>query len=496
MPTKRSSGLIMHLSSLPGQYGIGSLGEAAFYFIDFLADAGQSFWQMLPLLPPGGGNSPYQSYSSFAGNPFFIDLDLLWKDGLLTGEECRMSRQGSPDQADFAFLKETRLLLLRNAFQRVQNRHREELDAFREEHKDWLLDYALFMALKDYFKGVPLSRWPDTEIQHRTKEAMQRYTKLLAEEISFYIFLQFLFSLQWKAVKDYAHRSGIQIIGDLPIYVSPDSADVWANPSLFQLKSNLSPQYTAGVPADSFSPTGQNWGNPLYDWEAHKKDGYAFWLARIRRNLTYYDLIRLDHFRGFHSYFAIPAHLPDASRGHWMAGPGMEFVRMVLQRVSLNRFIAEDLGELSEAARIFVAGSGLPGMRVLVDAFHPDGTSSFLPHNIPPHAVAYTSTHDTPTFVEWLFKRATPEERRFAMDYLRLGEDEGYGWGAVRGVWASPAALSISPLQDILGLGDDARMNTPATVGGSNWGWRVRREALNGEVSRRLRHLTKTYARM
>lgn len=496
MPIQRSSGLIMHISSLPGRYGIGSLGEQAFRFIDFLANAGQRFWQILPLLPPGGGNSPYQSYSSFAGNPFFIDPDLLRKDGLLTEEECRTAERDSPDGADFAFLLKTRLSLLRRAFFRMRDCHKAEAAAFWAEHSRWLPDYALFMALQDYFGGVSLSSWPDTDILRRTPAAMLRYAKLLKEDISFYSFLQYLFFSQWKAVKSYANRRGIQIIGDLPIYVSPDSADVWAHPDLFHLNLNLSPRFVAGVPADSFSPTGQNWGNSLYNWNTHQKEGYDFWLRRIRHSLSCYDLIRLDHFRGFHSYFEIPAELSDASQGRWRQGPGMDFLNAVFNLFPPDRFIAEDLGDLSDFARAFVAESGLPGMRVLVDAFDSGGESSFLPHNVPPHAVLYTSTHDTPTFVEWLFERAEPEQLRFAIDYLRLREDEGYGWGAVCGAWASPAVLTISPLQDILGLGGDARMNTPATVGGSNWRWRVRQEALNSAVSGRLKHITKTYARI
>jgi 4-alpha-glucanotransferase len=492
----RSSGVLLHLSSLPGPYGVGSMGEDAYRFVDFLQAAGQRYWQILPLVPPGGGHSPYQSHSGIAGNPFLIDLDKLRADELLTEEELQSARQDTKDQVDFDFLAENRMALLYTAF----SRRTPELDGavteFTAAQKSWLPDYALFIALRDHFQGAELAQWPDHAIVRRTAAAMNRYCELLADQIQFHCFLQYLFFTQWQALRSYANERGIYIIGDLPFYISADSADVWANPTLFRVDGKRAPRYFAGVPADSFSPTGQHWGNPLYAWQNHEKENFSFWKLRIRHALSQFDLLRIDHFRAIHSFWEIPAEAETAADGRWKAGPGQKLLDVFFSVGAKDQFLAEDLGDLSEAAHAFVANSGLPTMAVLTDAFDPAYDNAFLPHNVAPNTVLYTSTHDTPTFYQFLMEQADSETRAFAIDYLRLQEAEGYTWGAIAGAFASPARLVVCPLQDILSLGGDARMNTPGTVGGSNWAWRVRKEALNEEVATHLRHLTQVYRRL
>ena len=489
----RASGILLPVFSLPGPYGVGTLGESARQFVDFLAEGGQKFWQILPLVPPGGGDSPYMSPSSFAGNPFFLDLDELARDGLLTQEDLTTARRDHPDRVDYPWLHQTRPPLLRKAWARGREKYAKDFSDFLAREADWLPDYALFLALRDHFGGKELKDWPD-EVRLRRPAAMERYRAELAEECSYHAFLQFLFFRQWTALKAYANGRGISIIGDLPIYVSPDSAEVWSCPELFQLKEDMSPAGVAGVPPDAFTDLGQHWGNPLYDWAYHKKTGFAWWRRRGEHMARLYDVVRIDHFRAFHTYWYIPEGAQDAREGHWEKGPGMELVE-VLRSVPGLALIAEDLGDLDAGALDFIAHSGLPGMKVLVYAFDPVGESAYLPHNCPRDAIMYTGTHDTPTFVQWLFTEASPAERDYAFDYLRLREDEGFGWGAVCGAWMSPCRLAIAPMQDLLGLGGDARINTPGTSGPQNWSWRVRREALNPDVSGRLRKITRTYRR-
>ena len=394
---------------------------------------------------------------------------------------------------DYAWLHQTRLPLLRKAWERGRDKYAPLVARFLEEESLWLPDYALFQAIRSALNGAELADWPD-EIRLRRPEALARYTAEQKDERDFHAFLQLLFFRQWTALKTYANQKGVSIIGDLPIYVSPDSAEVWGNPELFQLKEDMTPSGVAGVPPDAFSATGQHWGNPLYDWDYHKKTGFAWWLRRCAHMARLYDVVRIDHFRAFHTYWSIPNDAKDAREGHWEKGPGMELVN-ALRKVPGLALIAEDLGDLDAGALEFIAGSGLPGMKILVYAFDPVGESAYLPHNCPRDAVVYTGTHDTPTFVQWLFNEASPAERDYAFAYLRLREDEGFGWGAVCGAWMSPCRLAIAPFQDLLGLGGDARINAPGTTGPQNWSWRVRREALNPDVSGRLAHITRIYRR-
>ena len=492
----RSSGILLHLTSLPGSYGIGTLGSEAMHFVDFLQDAGQSYWQILPLVPTGEGNSPYMSPSSAAGNPWLIDLELLHQDNLLTRQELDDARCPDPDHVDFPFLKETRIPLLKKAYHRISEAQKEDIAAFVAQQAAWLPDYALFMACHDKF-SAPFYQWPDSALVRRLKKALDKYRKELADEIGFHCFLQYTFYTQWQALKKYANDKGVKIIGDIPFYVSGDSVDVWVNPKLFQVGKDCLAKLVAGVPPDMFSEEGQFWGNPLYNWKQHEKDGYLWWCNRIRQCMSFYDVIRIDHFRGFDSYWEIPCDAKTAMEGCWRAGPGMKLIDAARANVPEAEFIAEDLGDLTPSAVEFIKDSTLPGMRVLTDAFNDlGGSSAFLPHHCVEGSVMYTGTHDTPTFLQWLFDTADENQRKYAMDYLRLNEKEGYGWGVVAGAWSSVCALAMAPFQDVLGLGADARMNTPGTSGAHNWSWRVRREALNGDVAHRLCHLTWVYGRL
>lgn len=489
--TGRAAGVLLHITSLPGPYGAGTLGREAHAFLDFLARAGQRWWQLLPLTPAGGGDSPYQSPSAFAGNPLLIDPGLLLEEDLLTEKECAAARREAPDRADLDWAKATRGTLLEAAFRRGKEREAAAQARFATENAAWLGDFALFTALRERF-GPPQG-WPGA-LRRRDGETVRRWSEELAERIAFHAWVQFVFQRQWDALRRHARERGVRILGDVPIYVSADSAEVWSRPTLFQVDADLNMTAEAGVPPDGFSPPGQRWGCPLYAWDAHTQEDCAWWLSRLRRAASLYDAARLDHFRGFEACWEIPVGLP-AAEGRWRKGPGMDFLRAVRRALPDVPLVAEDLGTLTPSALEFIAASGLPGMRVLVSAFGAGGASSFLPHRIPENAVVYTSTHDTPTFVEWLFSRASDEERRFAVDYLRLRENEGFGWGAVCGAWQTSARLAIAPMQDILGLGADARMNAPGTVGGDNWRWRVRPEALNAGVAERLRRITEVYGR-
>ena len=488
----RASGILLGISSLPSEYGIGSLGKPARDFADFLCAAGQKYWQILPAGQTGYGDSPYQSFSSFAGNPYFIDIDELVSQGLLTKTEAETAKTAG-EKVYYGALYATRYALLESAYERGRGRLMREILGFYEKNAAWLPDYALFMALSEHFSGKPWTEWND-DIRSRESDAMAKYRSLLGERTGFWIFVQYLFFTQWDKMKKYVNSLGIKIIGDLPVYVAANSADIWASPAEFQLDRDLRCKNVAGVPPDGFSPTGQLWGNPLYRWEAHRETGYQWWITRLWYCFELYDVVRIDHFRAFHTYWSIPGDAETAIEGHWEPGPGMELLNM-LQSIPGLSLIAEDLGDLDQEVRDFIARSGLPGMKILLYAFDPAGESSYLPHNCPPNSVCYTGTHDTPTFVQWLFGEAAQAERDYAIDYLGLRAEEGYGWGAVRGAWASPSRLAIAPMQDLLGLGADARMNAPGTTGEQNWSWRVRSAALNSDVAGKLRHLTRVYRR-
>ncbi len=476
MSNQRASGILMAVSSLPGPYGIGSLGAGAYAFVDFLARAGQCYWQILPLVPPGDGASPYMSPSAFAGNPWFIDLDRLVEEGLLTRQEADSARYDHPDRVDYDWLARTRMPLLRRAWERSRS-----LPAPADVPQlDWLEDYVAFAALHERF-GCCWQEWPAEAVPE-------------PERVEFHRFLQTTFYRQWFALKRYANEKGVRIMGDIPIYLSGDSVEMWKQPELFQRDGDGRLSAVAGVPPDAFCEDGQLWGNPLYDWDGNRESVFDFWLRRMGWCAQLYDAVRIDHFRAFHTYWSVPVGAETAREGHWCPGPGMELLNALRRAQPGLELIAEDLGDLDAQALAFVRNSGIPGMKVLVFAFDPHGESAYLPHNCHGDCVVYTGTHDTPTFVQWL-NEGDPGQTAYARNYLRLRTEEGLGWGVIAGAWATAARLAIAPMQDVLGLGADARMNAPGTMGAHNWTWRVRAEALNDHVSGRLRELTHIYRR-
>ena len=486
----------MHISSLPSPYGIGSMGAQARAFVDFLASAGQSYWQILPICPTGFGDSPYQSYSTHAGNPYFIDLDDLANDGLLWPEEY-MGRSWGDDPAavDYGRLYELRYPVLRLACRRLADSPTEDYAAFCRENAFWLEDYALFMALKQAHGGAPWRAWEPT-LRNREPEVLERARRALGADLDFWRAVQYLFFRQWRALKGYANGKGISIIGDLPIYVSEDGVDVWARRELFQVDGDGTPIEVAGVPPDGFTADGQLWGNPLFDWEAMEKDGYRWWIDRIRYQCAIYDVLRIDHFRGFDSYYAIPYGAANARGGQWRRGPGIALFRALEREAGKQRIIAEDLGYMTDSVRALLEESGFPGMKVLQFAFDSrDGSGEdYLPHNYPAHCVVYTGTHDNDTVLGWM-EHARPADAAYAVEYLRLSREEGWHWGMMRAVWASVGELAVVTAQDVLGLGGEARMNTPSTVG-NNWRWRALPGVFTHELAAKLRHETALYGRM
>ena len=484
----------MPISSLPSPYGIGTLGAEARKFADFLAAGGQSCWQLLPVGPTSYGDSPYQSFSSFAGNPYFIDLDILAEWGLLEPEEYQFLNWGNdPGQADYELLYKNRFQVLRLAVSRLSRGDKFEMRGTLWG-ADWLEDYALFMALKDKFGGASWLDWPE-ELRLREPASLALARKELAAEIDFWKWVQHLFFSQWWSLKEYVNQKNISIIGDLPIYVALDSADVWANPDQFQLDENGRPTEVAGCPPDGFSADGQLWGNPLFDWERMKKDGYAWWLKRIAWQFQICDTLRIDHFRGFDSYYAIPYGDATAKNGRWKPGPGIGFFKAVNKALGKKDIIAEDLGFLTPLVHKLLKDSGYPGMKVLEFAFDSRDTGSdYLPHCYSPHCVVYAGTHDNDTIQGWMAS-APKKDVSFAKAYLRLSKREGYHWGMMRSAWASPADLAVMQFQDLLGLGSEARMNTPSTLG-NNWKWRALPGTFDEKLSKRLRREMKVYQRL
>ena len=488
----RSSGILMHITSLPGPYGVGSMGKQAFAFVDFLKEAGQKLWQILPLSPTGFGDSPYQSCSAYAGNHYLIDLDFLVEEGLLQTEELTCIRWcRKEEKADFGIQYKHRLKVLRLAYSRFAGS--EAFDAFCEDSAAWLPDFALFMALKERNGGKPWYEWSE-ELKHRREDAMAQVRAELADEIRFYSFVQYLFFKQWNALHSYANENGIRIIGDVPIYVPLDSVEVWSNPQLFQLDKKLDPIAVAGCPPDGFTEDGQLWGNPLYRWELHKKQGYSWWLDRLAAAGRMYDVIRLDHFRGFEAYWSVPYGHTTARYGKWVKGPGMSFVKALKKGLPELPLIAEDLGFLTQDVLDLRDAGGWPGMKVLQFAFDPKEPSDYLPHTYVQNSVCYTGTHDNMTMRQW-FETATAEEVAFAAAYMNLSKKEGYVWGAIRTALSSVSDICIIQMQDYLNLGGSARMNFPGTLSDSNWTWRVKESQIPADLARKIRALTDLYVR-
>lgn len=490
----RACGILMAMSALPSPCGIGTMGESAYRFVDFLHDAGQTYWQLLPLCPTGYGDSPYSSFSTFAGNPYFIDLELLVRDGLLKPDEPKAVQWGkNPERVDYGTIYENRFEVLRLAWKRGREALAGELTRFREENP-WVENYALFMALKNRFGMVSWLLWPEEDIRTFQPEAVTRYRELLQDEIEFQCFLQLLFFRQWNALREYARSRGVAFIGDLPIYVALDSADVWSESRFFQLDERNIPVEVAGVPPDAFTDDGQLWGNPLYDWEEMKRDGYGWWLRRIAGAQKLYDVLRIDHFRGFESYWAVPYGDKTARNGRWRPGPGMDLVGALQRAYPKLRLIAEDLGYTTPEVRKLLADSGLPGMKVLSFAFDPREGSDFLPYRCEPNSVCYIGTHDNDTVLGWL-TTLDESSRDFARRYMHITEDEGWPWGMLRTGMATASELFVARMQDLLELDGTARMNLPGTPCG-NWVWRMRPDALTKELAQKLRRYTETYGRI
>lgn len=489
----RKSGILMHISSLPGPYGIGSLGKNAYAFVDFLVSAGQRYWQILPLCPTGYGDSPYQSFSTFAGNPYLIDLDELIEKGLLTQEEVRQQDWGRDEsRVDYSSLYQNRRKLFSLACSRFVPD--EAYEKFVAENAWWLEDFALFMALKDRFQGKPWQAW-SLSLVRRDTPALESVRQELQTQISCHRFTQYLFFRQWEALHSYAREKGIRIIGDVPIYVPLDSADVWANQSLFQLDENRRPTAVAGCPPDSFSADGQLWGNPLYDWAQMEKTGYAWWVRRLGAAGKLYDVVRFDHFRGLESYWSVPAGETTATGGRWIKGPGEKFIEAIKKALPDTAFIAEDLGFVTPEVRRLQELSGYPGMKVIQFAFDSRETGNYLPHDYPVNSVCYSGTHDNTTLLQW-FEDADPEDVKGAEDYFGLSREEGYVRGMLRGCMQSISKLCVVQMQDWLELDGSARMNTPGTLSANNWSWRAQPGYLTAELAGKIRDMTKLYGRL
>ncbi len=495
MKYERSAGILLHPTSLPGPYGIGDIGPSALKWVDFLYQAGFSLWQVLPLGPTGYGDSPYQCFSAFAGNPYLISPEALVQDGLLRKQDIEDHPEFPSKSVEYGPVIEWKLTILNNAFQQYQGEagrlYRKPFEQFRSENADWLNDYALFMALKEYHAGASWSSW-DNSLRLRDKEELNKATRVLADAVERQAFWQFLFFMQWERVRSSAHRNGIKIIGDLPIFVAQDSADVWAHPELFHLDVRSLPKYQAGVPPDYYSLTGQLWGNPLYRWRQHRADGYAWWKGRVQSTLNLVDMIRLDHFRGFAGYWQVSGKAKTAENGRWVKAPGKDFLQSMKNTLGDLPFIAEDLGVITPDVNDLRDHFNLPGMKVILFAFGGEPNDTFLPHNYPVHCVAYTGTHDNDTTLGW-YSRVEERERAFFRRYM--GRDGSrVSWDMIRAVWASVAVFALAPMQDFLALGNEARMNYPGNPSG-NWSWRMNQEDLSIDLQEQMREINFLYDR-
>ena len=495
MMNQRASGILLHPTSLPGKYGIGTLGKATFNFIDFLSKAKQQYWQILPLGPTGFGDSPYQCYSAHAGNPDLIDLDLLVSNQLLTHDDLASMPHFGNGPVDYDMVQKARLPLLYKAFHTFMD-HAADLDKlayrnFLKSHSAWLNDYALFRAIKEDSGNKPWYTW-EKDLKMRNPEALKIAENRLAEKAGFHKFLQFIFLRQWTSVKEYAKKHKISIIGDIPLYISPDCSDAWANPDVFEYDGELHPIRVGGVPPDYFSETGQLWGNPLFRWDIMKNNNYKWWMDRIRTNLMLYDVIRIDHFRGFSAYWAVPYVEETAINGTWVPGPGKDFFNALRNEFGNLPIIAEDLGVMTPDVEDLRDSFGFPGMKILEFAFDSSEANDYIPYNYSKNCIVYTGTHDNDTVVGW-FKQASEADRRQVLEYINRDAKDIH-WSFVRLAWSSVANTAIVPMQDLLGLDSDARMNLPGTTGG-NWKWRAKESDFPNELANALASLTNLYGR-
>lgn len=490
----RRCGVLMPVSSLPSRFGIGGFSKEAYEFVDFLAASGQSLWQILPLGPTGYGDSPYQSFSTFAGSPYYISLDTLIEEGLLTEEECLSVDYGNdPKKVEYEKIYKTRFKLLRIAFERANITENAEYKAFVEDNKQWLKDYAMYMAVKDSLGGVSWIEWEE-DIRLRKPQAMSEYEDKFSDEIAFYSYQQYLFSTQWMALKNYANEKGISIIGDIPIYVAFDSADTWANPELFQLDEENTPIAVAGCPPDAFSATGQLWGNPLYKWDYHEETGFAWWMRRLSHCFRIYDIVRIDHFRGFDEYWSIPYGDDTAEFGEWKKGPGYKLFEVMKKELGNCAVIAEDLGFLTPSVLKLVKKTGYPGMKILQFAFDSRDENDYLPHNYNNNCVVYTGTHDNDTVNGWI-PAMSRKDLAYAKKYLNVKRNADICDSLIRAALSCVADTAVIPMQDYLGLGGEARINTPSTLGG-NWEWRMEGDACTEALSKRMLELAQIYGRI
>lgn len=490
----RKSGILLPISSIPSKYGIGTFSKQAYAFVDFLERAGQTLWQILPLGPTGYGDSPYQSFSTFAGNPYYIDLETLIEEGLLKRSDCSKYDFGDKENyVDYEKIYNSRFKVLRKAYENSNIAKDGKFKKFVEKNAYWLEDYALFMALKNAYGGKSFLEW-DEDMKLRKPDAIAKAKEENADEILFFEFQQYEFAKQWEALKKYANKKGIEIIGDIPIYVALDSADTWANPELFQLDKSCTPIGVAGCPPDAFSATGQLWGNPLYKWDYHKETDYAWWMKRIAYCYELYDIVRIDHFRGFDEYYFIPYGDETAEFGHWEKGPGYSIFETMKKELGEKKVIAEDLGFLTDTVIELVEKCGYPGMKILQFAFDSREESDYLPHNYKQNCVVYTGTHDNDTTIGW-YKALDKKDKDFAKRYLHITVKEEVEWEFIRAALASVADTAIIPMQDYLGLGAEARINIPSTLG-INWKWRMGAKDCTKKLADRIYKICKLYGRV
>ncbi len=483
----RKTGILLHISSLPSPYGIGTYGKEAYQFVDFLAKSDQSYWQLLPLGPTSYGDSPYQTFSAFANNPYFIDLDMLVQEKLLKKNEIKATFK-SPRYVDYQELYEERFIVLQKAFKRFDKQNKAYLH-FVEKNKKWLEDYALFMAIKVRHHGASWMTWNE-DLRLRKKETISNYKVLLKDEIAFYQFIQFKAYEQWDHLKAYANQKGINMIGDMPIYVSYDSSDVWANPQYFDLDKQRMPNHVAGVPPDNFSKTGQLWGNPLYQWSVLEKHDYEWWVDRVASSMELFDMIRIDHFIGFQNYYSIPYGEKTAVKGEWKKGPGIKLFNTIKAKLGDVNIIAEDLGVVTPEVRALLKDTGFPGMKLLQFAFDSREESDFIPYLYTRNLIAYTGTHDNATTASW-FETLPKEDLAYCLKYINHSGNQNKVDSLIKATLACVADTTIIPMQDYLHLGDEARMNIPSTTG-DNWRWRLE----NGEITQRLATKLKGYANL
>lgn len=494
---KRQSGVLMHISSLPGKYGIGSFGQSAYDFVDFLVRTKQRYWQILPLGTTSYGDSPYQSFSAFAGNTYFIDFDILIEEGLLNEADVKGADFGDdPRKVDYAKIFDARRPIMEKAVARfLKADDLSDYESFVEQNAAWLEVFAEYMAIKEHFDNLAWTEWPDEAIRRREAASLASYREKLADKLTYHRVTQYLFFKQWLRLKAYANEHHIEIVGDMPIYVAADSADVWAQPHFFKTDAVGKPTCVAGCPPDEFSETGQLWGNPIYDWEAMDKDGYAWWIERLRESFKIYDIVRIDHFRGFESYWEVPAGSDTSATGKWVKGPDYKLFAAVKEALGDLNIIAEDLGFMTDEVIELRERTGFPGMKILQFAFNPDDESIDSPHLAPNNSVMYTGTHDNNTVLGWYKDEIDDATRQYMAQYTNRKEYETVPHAMLRTIFASVSFMAIATMQDLLELDSAARMNYPSTIGG-NWTWRMTAEELNPIIEGELYSLTKTYRRM